>query len=85
MPTKKASKRITLKRKDQLIVGCFFCKEKKDPNYKEYKELEKFLTDRAKIIGKKRTGLCSKHQRALSVSIKRARHLGLLLFTPTLK
>lgn len=60
---------------------CPFCKKGVDPDYKDYKELGKFMTDRAKIIGRARSGVCSKHQRKLGVAIKRARHLGLLPFS----
>jgi small subunit ribosomal protein S18 len=63
---------------------CFFCKSGKDPNYKEYKILKDYVSDRAKIFGKDRTGVCSKHQRRLSRAIKRARHIGLLPFTSSL-
>jgi len=50
-------------------------------NYKNYKELAKFLNDRAKIRSRKRTGLSAKQQRRLTIAIKRARHLGLLPFS----
>ncbi len=72
------------KRKPQIIkvpTNCVFCNDGTQPDYKNYKDLSKYLTDRGKIIGKDRSGVCSKHQRALSVEIKRARHLGLLPFT----
>ncbi|MFV1917060.1 MAG: 30S ribosomal protein S18 [Patescibacteria group bacterium] len=61
---------------------CYFCVGKKEPDYKEYKNLEKFVTERAKIVGARRSGVCSKHQRRLTVATKRARHLGLLPFSP---
>lgn len=78
------------KRKKRRILfekvprNCVFCKEVVSPDYKDYSSLSKFLTDRAKIVGKDRSGVCSKHQRRLTVSIKRARHLGLLPFTPSI-
>jgi small subunit ribosomal protein S18 len=50
-------------------------------SYKNYKELENFITDRARIIPKKRTSLSAKQQRQLTREIKRARHLGLLPFS----
>ncbi|MGB6839217.1 MAG: 30S ribosomal protein S18 [Microgenomates group bacterium] len=68
-----------LRRKKKTAI-CFFCKEKKEPNYKDFETLRKHLTDRSKIIGQIRTGLCAKHQRRLSIAVKRARHLGLLPF-----
>jgi small subunit ribosomal protein S18 len=61
---------------------CPFCVRGKVPDYKDYKELSRFLTERARILGKVRTGVCSKHQRRLSMAIKRARHLALLPFSP---
>ena len=63
---------------------CFFCRAKKEPDYKEYEDLGGFLTDRSKIMGKKYSGLCSRHQRKLSSAIKRARYLGLMPYTPQL-
>lgn len=64
--------------------NCPFCKGKKEPSYKEHLILGKYLSDRAKILGKDRTGVCSKHQRKISREIKRARHLGLLPYTPVI-
>ncbi|MEJ7555004.1 MAG: 30S ribosomal protein S18 [Aquificaceae bacterium] len=57
---------------------CYFCEAKKDPSYKEYEELRKFMTERGKIIGRRQTGVCAKHQRMLAREIKRARQLALL-------
>lgn len=70
----------------EIVVprNCPFCKGKILPDYKEVDTLAKYLNDRAKIQGKSRTGICSKHQRRISVAVKRARHLGLLPFTPSL-
>lgn len=64
---------------------CEFCESKTIPDYKDYKTLAKYLTDRAKIMGKDFTGLCSKHQRGFTVAVKRARHLSLLPFISTVK
>jgi len=63
---------------------CAFCKEGTNPDYKDYKKLEKFLTDRAKILSRARSGICARHQKKLSTAIKRARYLGLLPFVPKL-
>lgn len=51
-----------------------------EPHFADTKTLEKFLTDRGKIVGRKRTDLCSKHQKRLGKAIKRARFLALLPF-----
>lgn len=63
-------------------VNCPFCKAKTSPDYKDYETLEKYVSDRAKVLGKDRTGICAKHQRRLTLEIKRARHLALLPYTP---
>jgi len=62
----------------KVTTPCPFCVAKKEPDYKDYKTLEKFLSDRAKIVGRDRTGVCAKHQKKLTVAIKRARFLALL-------
>ena len=49
-------------------------------SYKNFEELGKLINDRARIIGRKRSGLGAKEQRLVSREIKRARHLGLLPF-----
>lgn len=49
-------------------------------SYKNYEELGSFITDRAKILGRDKTGLSPKEQRRLVTAIKQARHLGLLPF-----
>ena len=59
---------------------CYFCDEKKQPTFSESTVLQRFITERGKIISRARNGLCSSHQKALTVEIKRARHLALLPF-----
>lgn len=51
------------------------------PSYTDTVSLKRFVSSRAKIVPKLRSGACSKHQRALTREIKRARHLSLLPFT----
>ena len=60
---------------------CMFCKEVKKPTYTDTATLKRYLSDRAKIIPKQRSGVCAKHQRALAREIKRARELALLPFS----
>jgi len=76
------------KRKQQenikVPTNCPFCARKIEPDYKDYRNLSVFLSERAKIIGIARSGVCSKHQRRLTIAVKRARHLGLLPFTPSI-
>lgn len=61
---------------------CPFCKANKSPDYKNYKDLEVFMSDRGKMVPSMYTGVCSKHQRLLGNAVKRARFLGLLPYTP---
>jgi len=68
----------------RVPVNCPFCKEGTSPSYKNYQVLRRYLTDRAKIIGSARSGICAKHQRGLAVAIKRARFLGLLPFSSSI-
>ncbi|OGM20552.1 30S ribosomal protein S18 [Candidatus Woesebacteria bacterium RIFCSPHIGHO2_01_FULL_38_26b] len=70
-------------RKRIVPTSCPFCQENKTPDYKDYKYLRKFLSERAKIIGKEYSGVCSKHQRKLSRAVKRARYLSLLPYIPS--
>jgi small subunit ribosomal protein S18 len=61
---------------------CRFCADSDLPlDYKEAKTLRIFLTERHKIIPRRISGNCAKHQRRLSNEIKRARHLAILPFT----
>lgn len=59
---------------------CFFCKQKTEPDYKETETLRHFISERGKILGKGESGVCQKHQKILTKSIKRARFLSLLPF-----
>lgn len=60
---------------------CRFC-ENKDMyiDYKDEKRLSRFVSEQGKIIPKRITGTCARHQRQLVQAIKRARHLALLPF-----
>jgi len=62
---------------------CAFCADKVAViDYKDPSKLLRYISDAAKIASRRRTGTCAKHQRALAVAIKRARHLALLPFVP---
>lgn len=63
---------------------CQFCTDKNATiDYKQTEVLRRFITDDGKIRPRRQTGVCAKHQRALAVAIKRARHLALLPFSFT--
>ncbi len=57
---------------------CKFCAEKKEPSYKDVETLKEFISERGKIIPRRTSGTCAKHQRKLSVEIKKARQLALI-------
>ena len=60
---------------------CKFCSEKVTViNYKDDKRLRHFMTERGKIVPRRISGTCARHQRLLTMAIKRARHLALLPF-----
>jgi small subunit ribosomal protein S18 len=60
---------------------CQFCVDKvKTIDYKQADMLRRFLSDRGKIRPRRQTGTCARHQRYLTMAIKRARHLALLPF-----
>jgi small subunit ribosomal protein S18 len=61
-------------------LKCYYCENKKLPDYKEVDSLNKFISDRGRIQARGRSGICAKHQRLLARSIKQARHLALLPF-----
>ncbi len=61
---------------------CRFCADKNLPlSYKNPEILKDFLTERGKIVARRITGTCAKHQRALTTEIKRARQMALLFYT----
>ena len=61
---------------------CPFCKSKvKAIDYKQSDQLRRYVTERGKIKARRKIGTCARHQRRLSIAIKRARHLALLPFT----
>jgi small subunit ribosomal protein S18 len=58
---------------------CAFCVDKvQEIDYKDVPRLRKYLSERAKIEPRRKTSTCARHQRALSVALKRARHMALL-------
>ncbi|HCX64007.1 MAG TPA: 30S ribosomal protein S18 [Eubacteriaceae bacterium] len=61
---------------------CNFCESKAEHiDYKDIKVLQKYVTERGKILPRRVTGNCAKHQRMLTVAIKRARNIALLPYT----
>ncbi|MBP2663718.1 MAG: rpsR [Firmicutes bacterium] len=61
---------------------CSFCVDKvTDIDYKEVPKLRRYTTERGKILPRRISGNCAKHQRQLTLAVKRARNIALLPFT----
>ena len=61
---------------------CQFCVDKvTDIDYKDVAKLRRYVSERAKILPRRITGTCAKHQRQLTIAIKRARIIALLPFS----
>ncbi len=57
---------------------CVFCGKDNVIDYKDTKKLARYISERGKILPRRITGNCAEHQRALTVAIKRARHIALM-------
>ena len=58
---------------------CTFCVEKATSiDYKDVAKLRRFITEKGKIIPRRQTGTCAKHQRMLTQAVKRARYMALI-------
>jgi ribosomal protein S18 len=61
---------------------CSFCVDKVESiDYKDVSKLRKYVSERGKILPRRISGNCAKHQRQLTIAIKRARNIALLPFT----
>ena len=61
---------------------CVFCGEENAViDYKDVNKLKRYVSERGKILPRRITGNCAKHQRTLTVAIKRARHVALMPYT----
>ena len=61
---------------------CSFCVDKVEAiDYKDVPKLRRYVTERGKILPRRISGNCAKHQRQVTVAIKRARNIALLSFT----
>ena len=61
---------------------CVFCGKDNVIYYKDTAKLKKYISERGKILPRRITGTCAKHQRALTVAIKRARHVAIMPYVP---
>ena len=61
---------------------CVFCGEENAViDFKDTAKLRKYVSERGKILPRRITGTCAKHQRALTTAVKRARHVALMPYT----
>lgn len=68
-------KKRTIRRRKKV---CVFCGKENEISYKDVAKLRKFASERMKILPRRITGNCAKHQREMTTAIKRARHLALI-------
>ena len=70
-------KRRVVRRRKKV---CVFCADKTNAgiDYKDVNKLKRYISERGKILPRRITGNCAKHQRALTVAIKRSRHVALM-------
>lgn len=72
-----SKKRVSMRRRKV----CQFCADKdKKIDYKDVETLQKYVTERGKILPRRVTGTCAMHQRAVTKAIKRARTVALMPF-----
>lgn len=72
-------KRRPMRRRKKV---CVYCVDKNAViDYKDTNKLKRYISERGKILPRRITGTCAKHQRALTVAIKRARHVSLMPYT----
>ena len=61
---------------------CVFCGEKNNViDFKDVNKLKRYVSERGKILPRRMTGTCARHQRALTTAIKRARNIALMPYT----
>ena len=73
-------KRRVVRRRKKV---CVFCADKTNAgiDYKDVNKLKRYVSERGKILPLRITGNCAKHQRALTVAVKRARHVALMPYS----
>ena len=80
MPEKERNDKVRGPRRPKRKV-CAFCADKiQEIDYKDIAKLRRYVSERAKILPRRISGNCAKHQRQLTTAIKRARQIALLPF-----
>lgn len=76
-----ANERPNTVRKHKRKKVCTFCVDKvQSIDYKDAAKLRRYISERSKILPRRTTGTCAKHQRQLTEAIKRARQIALIPF-----
>ena len=68
-------------RKARKKVCVLCCDKNFELDYKNADQLKKFINDKGKILPRRATGACAKHQREITLAVKRARHIAILPYT----
>lgn len=78
-----AKKKIIKRRRQtaEAVMEDFFAKNNKKPDFLEFDILQKFMSERGKVLPRSRTGLSAKNQRRLAREVKRARFLAFIPYT----
>ncbi len=74
-PDGPARRRPGLRRRKKV---CVFCGKDNEIDFKDVNKLKRYVSERGKILPRRITGNCAKHQRALTLAVKRARHIALM-------
>lgn len=75
-------KKVVIKRRTKRRRVCGFCMDKVDVlDYKDVSRIKRFITERGKILPRRNSGVCAKHQRMLATAVKRSRYIGLTPYT----
>ena len=73
---------VTKRRGRRKKRVCQFCVDKVATiDYKDIAKLRKYVSERGKILPRRVTGNCAKHQRAMTMNVKRSRHMALMVYT----
>ncbi|MFT5170792.1 MAG: small subunit ribosomal protein S18 [Candidatus Marinamargulisbacteria bacterium] len=79
MQRERRDKKTQIKRRIRRRKSCTFCAEAETVvDYKATERYKRLITDRGKVVPRRNSGVCAKHQRKLTEAIKRARTIGLV-------
>lgn len=70
-----------MRKKETRVKGCFYCENTAEIlDYKDEKQVRRYIDDRGQIVERRKSGLCAGHQRVVATAVKRARHLAIIPF-----